>query len=233
MSQVSGRHILIVEDEPKLAAVLRDYLVADGASVDLIHHGDDALPSLRSKLPDLVLLDLMLPGTDGLTICRELRRFSNVPVIMVTARVEEIDRLLGLELGADDYICKPFSPREVVARVRALLRRTRDWQASPALGPEAELELDEERFEARWRARKLDLTPVEFRLLRALVHRPGHVLSRAQLLEQLYMDHRVVSDRTVDSHIKNLRRKFEDVETGSDPIRSIYGVGYKYEPEPT
>ena len=232
MSQVSGRHILIVEDEPKLAAVLRDYLVADGASVDLIHHGDDALPSLRRKLPDLVLLDLMLPGTDGLTICRELRHFSNVPVIMVTARVEEIDRLLGLELGADDYICKPFSPREVVARVRALLRRTRDWQASPALGPEAELELDEERFEARWRARKLDLTPVEFRLLRALVHRPGHVLSRAQLLEQLYMDHRVVSDRTVDSHIKNLRRKFEDVETGSDPIRSIYGVGYKYEPEP-
>lgn len=230
MSQVAGKRILIVEDEPKLAEVLRDYLVADGASVDVLHHGDDALPALRLSVPDLVLLDLMLPGTDGLSICRELRRFSTVPIIMVTARVEEIDRLLGLELGADDYICKPFSPREVVARVRALLRRTQAWQQAVAAGPGAELELDDERFEARWRSRKLDLTPVEFRLLKALAHRPGHVLSRAQLLEQLYMDHRIVSDRTVDSHIKNLRRKFDEIEAGSDPIRSIYGVGYKYEP---
>ena len=230
MSQVSGKRILIVEDERKLAEVLRDYLVADGASVDLLHHGDDALPALRLSVPDLVLLDLMLPGTDGLTICRELRRFSTVPVIMVTARVEEIDRLLGLDLGADDYICKPFSPREVVARVRALLRRTQSWQTAAAAGPSGDLELDDERFEARWRGRKLDLTPVEFRLLKALAHRPGHVLSRGQLLEQLYMDHRIVSDRTVDSHIKNLRRKFEEGESGSDPIRSIYGVGYKYEP---
>lgn len=230
MTQIAGKRILIVEDERKLAEVLRDYLIADGASVDLLHHGDDALPALRLSVPDLVLLDLMLPGTDGLTICRELRSFSTVPVIMVTARVEEIDRLLGLELGADDYICKPFSPREVVARVRALLRRTLAWQQAAVTGAGAELELDDERFEARWRGRKMDLTPVEFRLLKALAHRPGHVLSRAQLLEQLYMDHRIVSDRTVDSHIKNLRRKFEEIEVGSDPIRSIYGVGYKYEP---
>ena len=233
MSQVQGKRVLIVEDEPKLAAVLRDYLIADGASVDVVDHGDDALPALRLSVPDLVLLDLMLPGTDGLTICRELRLFSTVPVIMVTARVEEIDRLLGLELGADDYICKPFSPREVLARARALLRRSRDWKSAAANSANTGLELDEDRFEARWRGRKLDLTPVEFRLLKALVHRPGHVMSRAQLLEQLYMDHRVVSDRTVDSHIKNVRRKFEDAETGSDPIRSIYGVGYKYEPEIT
>lgn len=231
MSQVQGKRVLIIEDEPKLAAVLRDYLIADGASVDVVDHGDDALPALRMSVPDLVLLDLMLPGTDGLTICRELRLFSTVPVIMVTARVEEIDRLLGLELGADDYICKPFSPREVLARARALLRRSRDWRSAAANSANTGLDLDEDRFEARWRGRKLDLTPVEFRLLKALVHRPGHVMSRAQLLEQLYMDHRVVSDRTVDSHIKNVRRKFEDVETGSDPIRSIYGVGYKYEPE--
>lgn len=233
MSQVQGKRVLIIEDEPKLAAVLRDYLIADGASVDIVDHGDDALPALRLSVPDLVLLDLMLPGTDGLTICRELRLFSTVPVIMVTARVEEIDRLLGLELGADDYICKPFSPREVLARARALLRRSRDWKSAAANSANTGLDLDEDRFEARWRGRKLDLTPVEFRLLKALVHRPGHVMSRAQLLEQLYMDHRVVSDRTVDSHIKNVRRKFEDAETGSDPIRSIYGVGYKYEPEIT
>lgn len=232
MSAAQGRRILIVEDERKLAAVLRDYLVADGAQVDVLHHGDDALVALRASVPDLVLLDLMLPGTDGLAICRELRSFSTVPVIMVTARVEEIDRLLGLELGADDYICKPFSPREVLARVRALLRRTRDWRAgSEAPAPDCvPLQIDEERFEARWHGRALDLTPVEFRMLRALLARPGRVLSRAQLLEQLYLDHRVVSDRTVDSHVKNLRRKFEDVEQGSDPIRSIYGVGYKWEP---
>lgn len=231
MSQIQGKRVLIVEDEPKLAAVLRDYLVADGSIVNLIEHGDDALPALRLNPPDLVLLDLMLPGTDGLTICKELRQFSTVPVIMITARVEEIDRLLGLELGADDYICKPFSPREVLARVRALLRRSHDWQRAAGNSVHTGLDLDEGRFEARWRGRKLDLTPVEFRLLKALVHRPGHVMSRAQLLDQLYVDHRVVSDRTVDSHIKNVRRKFEEVETGSDPIKSIYGVGYKYEPE--
>lgn len=232
MSNLQGRRILIVEDERKLAAVLRDYLVADGAAVDVLHHGDDALPALRQAPPDLLLLDLMLPGTDGLSICRELRSFSTLPVIMVTARVEEIDRLLGLEIGADDYVCKPFSPREVIARVRALLRRAHDWHAvggtSPPDGP---LQVDEERFEARWLGRPLELTPVEFRLLKALLQRPGRVLSRTQLLEHLYLDHRVVSDRTVDSHVKNLRRKFEDVREGSDPIRSIYGVGYKWEPE--
>jgi two-component system response regulator BaeR len=226
---VHGKRIMIVEDERKLAEVLRDYLVAEGAQVELVLHGDDALPALRAATPDLLLLDLMLPGTDGSTICREVRRFSTLPIIMVTARVEEIDRLLGLELGADDYICKPFSPREVVARVRALLRRAGQWQGTAVDAHSVDLELDDERFEARWRSHLLDLTVVEFRLLKALAHRPGRVLSRTQLMQQLYADHRIVSDRTVDSHIKNLRRKFEDVATGSDPIRSIYGVGYKYE----
>ncbi|GMU43827.1 MAG: response regulator [Xanthomonadales bacterium] len=233
MSAIQGRRVLIVEDERKLAAVLRDYLVADGAEVDVLHHGDDALVALRQSQPDLVLLDLMLPGTDGLGICRDLRSYSTVPVIMVTARVEEIDRLLGLELGADDYICKPFSPREVLARVRALLRRAHVWQEVPGAAPavaSGPLQVDEERFEARWHGQPLELTPVEFRLLKALLERPGRVLSRARLLEQIYLDHRVVSDRTVDSHVKNLRRKFEDARPGSDPIRSIYGVGYKWEP---
>lgn len=229
---IHGRSILVVEDEPKLAALVRDYLLAEGARVEILAHGDDALPALRANPPDLLVLDLMLPGTDGLSICRELRRFSTLPVIMVTARVEEIDRLLGLELGADDYLCKPFSPRELVARVRALLRRSHDWPGAspPGAAGTGPLVLDEDCFLARWNNTPLDLTAVEFRLLKALAARPGRVLSRNQLLGQLYLDHRVVSDRTVDSHVKNLRRKLAEADPQADPIHSIYGVGYKYEP---
>jgi two-component system response regulator BaeR len=221
--------IVIVEDEPKLAALLADYLRAEGHTVEILTRGDGAVAWIREHAPELVLLDLMLPGVDGFTICRELRQFSTAPVIMLTARVEEIDRLLGLELGADDYVCKPFSPREVVARVRAQLRRARDWQAGRS--PVA-IELDEERFVARVRGKPLTLTPVEFRLLKSLVARPGRVLSRAQLQDAAYVDHRVVSDRTVDSHIKNLRRKIDDACPGYDPIESVYGVGYKYDDAP-
>jgi len=173
-----------------------------------------------------VLLDLMLPGRDGLDICRELRSFSELPVIMMTARVDEIDRLLGLELGADDYICKPYSPREVVARCKAVLRRNR---RSPP--PEREsLQLDEARWRATYHGIELDLTPVEFRLLRTLSAAPGRVFSREHLLDGLYDDHRVVTDRTVDSHIKNLRRKLEQISPEEPLIRSIYGVGYRFEP---
>ena len=149
-------------------------------------------------------------------------------MIMITGRVEEIDRLLGLELGADDYICKPFTAREVVARVRALLRRARDWRERDVNNPAPGLKLDDERFEAHWKGVRLDLTPVEFRLLKSLGERPGRVLSRSQLLDSIYVDHRVVSDRTVDSHVKNLRRKLSDAGNGEDPIESVYGVGYKF-----
>ncbi|HEY0230841.1 MAG TPA: response regulator [Dokdonella sp.] len=216
-------HILIVEDEPKIAALLRDYLVASGYRVSVLDSGAGAADWIREQAPDAVLLDVMLPGEDGLAVCRGVRTFSNVPILMVTARVEEIDRLLGLELGADDYICKPFSPREVVARVRAVLRRVAN-ALQPATAP---VELDEARFEARVQGRPLTLTPVEFRLLRKLVAQPGRVFSRTQLIDALYEDHRVVSDRTVDSHIKNLRRKL--VGMGVDPITSVYGVGYRFE----
>jgi two-component system response regulator BaeR len=216
-------HILVVEDEPKIAALLRDYLVAAGYRVSVLDSGAGAADWIREQAPDAVLLDVMLPGEDGLAVCRGVRAFSNVPILMVTARVEEIDRLLGLELGADDYICKPFSPREVVARVRAVLRRV----ANAMLPAAAPVELDEVRFEARVQGRPLTLTPVEFRLLRKLVAQPGRVFSRAQLIDALYEDHRVVSDRTVDSHIKNLRRKL--VGMGIDPITSVYGVGYRFE----
>lgn len=216
-------HILIVEDEPKLATLLRDYLEASGYAATMIHDGNEVISWVRQHDPDVVLLDLLLPGKDGFTLCRELRSFSQVPIIMITARVEEIDRLLGLELGADDYVCKPFSPREVVARVKSLLRRSRGGQGSLP----APLALDDERFEARFHGSLLNLTPVEYRLLRALAARPGHVLSRNQLMNALYLDHRVVSDRTVDSHVKNLRRKLADAAPGQDPLCSIYGVGYK------
>jgi two-component system, OmpR family, response regulator BaeR len=219
----ASAHVLIVEDEPKLATLLRDYLQASGYAATMLHDGAAAVPWVRQHVPDVVLLDLLLPGKDGFSICRELRTFTEVPIIMITARVEEIDRLLGLELGADDYVCKPFSPREVVARVKALLRRVRGTtDSSPA-----PLLLDDERFEARFHGHPLNLTPVEYRLLRALAARPGHVLSRNQLMNALYLDHRVVSDRTVDSHVKNLRRKLADAAPGHDPLCSIYGVGYK------
>jgi two-component system response regulator BaeR len=219
--------VLIVEDEPKLAQLLTDYLQRDGYVCATVMDGADAIAQVRNFDPAIVLLDLMLPNKDGFTICRELRAFSTVPVIMLTARVDEIDRLLGLELGADDYLCKPYSPREVVARVRALLRRTRQWSnLPPAADP---LHLDHARFEARIDGRVVALTPVEFRLLGKLHEQPGHVLSRAQLQSAIYTDHRIVTDRTVDSHIKNLRKKLSDTKPGFDPVSSVYGVGYRYE----
>ncbi|MBI6922751.1 MULTISPECIES: response regulator [Pseudomonas] len=215
--------ILLVEDEPKLAALVGDYLRAGGYGVDHLADGLAVIPAIRQGQYDLVLLDLMLPGRDGLDICRELRGFSHLPLIMMTARVDEIDRLLGLELGADDYICKPFSPRELVARVKAVLRRSGEQPGN--LG----LELDARAFQARYRGVALELTPVEFRMLAALAVRPGQVLSRDQLMNHIYQDHRVVADRTVDSHVKNLRRKLTAVTPGHDPIRSVYGVGYSLE----
>ena len=218
--------ILIVEDEPKLAALLADYLHASGYETEWLAEGPPVIDAIRANTPDLVLLDVMLPGRDGLDICRELRQFSNVPVIMLTARVEEIDRLLGLELGADDYICKPFSPREVVARVKAILRRANAPAATAATADPA-LIIDAQTHTARLDGQNLDLTPVELRLLKALASAPGRIFSRDKLLDHLYDDHRVVTDRTVDSHVKNLRRKLEAVRTDGEIIRSIYGVGYR------
>jgi two-component system response regulator BaeR len=167
----------------------------------------------------------MLPGRGGLDICKEVRSFSDLPIIMVTARVEEVDRLIGLEAGADDYLCKPFSVRELVARVKALLRRPR--VAAMPVG----LVIDEQKHEVSLDGKALDLTPVEFRLLAALAAAPGRVFPRDRLLEKLYADHRVVTDRTVDAHVKNLRRKLDEIRPGADLVRSIYGVGYKLEME--
>jgi two-component system response regulator BaeR len=220
--------VLIVEDETKLAQVLSEYLHQAGFRSERLERGDAVVPFVEAQPPDLILLDLMLPGRDGMEVCRDLRRFSNLPIIMTTARVEEIDRLLGLELGADDYVCKPYSPREVVARVKAVLRRFDPQPAEHA--DRGGVRVDMEAFEAWCGNQRLDLTPVELRLLNTLLTRPGRVFSRNQLMDQLYSDHRVVTDRTVDSHIKNLRRKLDHCLPGRELIRSVYGVGYKLEP---
>jgi two-component system, OmpR family, response regulator BaeR len=222
------KRILIVEDEPKIAALLEDYLRAHGGfQCSSVQRGDQALDRFRAERPDLVLLDLMLPGLDGIEVCKRLRAESEVPIVMVTARVEEIDRLLGLELGADDYVCKPFSPREVVARVKAVLRRSARAEASSR---DPRLLLDRGQFRALLNGRDLDLTPVEFALLEALHARPGRVFSRAQLMNEMYSDYRVVSDRAVDTHVKNLRRKLHAAAPEVELIESVYGLGYRFNP---
>ena len=219
--------VLIVEDELKIADVLRDYFEREGWSSDHLADGSAAAERILSGRYDCVVLDLMLPGRDGLDICRTVRQSSDVPILMLTARIDEIDRLLGLELGADDYVCKPFSPREVVARVKSILRRVS--RASAGTGSYAGLTMHPERFECLLNTQPLDLTPVEFRLLECLLRHPGRVYSREDLMGFAYDDHRIVSDRTIDSHIKNVRRKISDAGGEDSIIRSIYGVGYKLE----
>ena len=216
--------ILVVEDEERLNTLLCEYLKQAGFETESLFVGDEVSSWTKESNPDLILLDVMLPGKDGLEICKEIRLFSNVPIILVTARVEEIDRLLGLELGADDYICKPFSPREVVARVKAVLRR-----GSGKMQSKQVVELDPERYVATVCGKKLDLTAVEFQLLKILYEKEGRIYSRDQLMDRIYTDQRIVCDRTVDSHIKKLRKKIHAVAPGLEIIRSVYGVGYKYE----
>jgi len=219
--------IMIVEDESALAEVLQDYLTRDGFSVCHLAEGTHVVETVRSNPPDLIILDLMLPGKDGLQICREIRQDSDVPIILATARVEEIDRLLGLELGADDYVCKPYSPREIVARVKAILRRVAAAQAptrSPAL-----INLQAETLSASISGNRLDLTVREFQLLSVLAKRPGRVFSRAQLLDLAYPDDADIYDRTIDSHIKNIRKKIAEYLPDVEVIRSVYGIGYAYE----
>lgn len=213
--------IMIVEDEAELASVVADYARAAGYIPSVFGDGAQALEAIRRAPPALVVLDLMLPGLDGLSLCRAVRAFSEVPIVMVTARVEEVDRLLGLETGADDYLCKPFSPRELMARIKAILRRAGSSTAAPVLA------LDEAARSIALHGQALDLTPSEYAILAALTRRPGQVLSRAQLLDAARADNLDATDRAIDSHVKNLRRKIEAVAPGLEPIRSIYGHGYR------
>lgn len=227
--QNNPESILVVEDEPELAQLLADYLQAANFAVHTLHDGIEADTWLRANKPDLVLLDLMLPGKDGLEICKALRQFSNVPVIMVTAKVEEIDRLLGLELGADDYICKPFSPREVVARVKAVLRRFKESSSENATRNRHGIALNDDNHCVSANGQSLELTTIEFRLFQLMFAQPGKIFSRQHLMDNIYTDYRIVSDRTVDSHIKKLRKKLQGLLGDDDIIRSVYGAGYKFE----
>lgn len=222
-----NEQILIVEDDPRLSIIIRDYLAQAGFATNCLDNGLDVIPFISAQSPDLIILDLMLPGKDGLNLCQEIRTFSNVPIIMVTARAEEVDRLLGLELGADDYICKPFSPREVVARVKTVLRRT----TPQAVSPQQDLVLDEACQKVTIAGQALSLSTVEFKLLNFLVSTPGRIYSRDQLMDAIYPDRRIVTDRTIDSHIKKLRKKIAAAAPDLELIHAVYGAGYKYEPD--
>ena len=214
--------ILIVEDEVKLANVLADYIKLTEYTPHMIHHGNDVITWVKENQPKAILLDIMLPGKNGIDLCKEIRQFSNVPILMVTAKVEEIDRLLGLELGADDYICKPFSPREVIARIKAVLRRTQTVENIANM-----LTLDESRFTVTFNHQAVSLTSVEFQLLKPLADSPERIFTREQLMDNMYSDHRIVNNRTIDSHIKKLRKKLCDISDGKDWIQAVYGTGYR------
>lgn len=225
MNTTAPRRVMVVEDDAKIAQVLVDYLRNDGFLAEAVADGAVALESLKRAVPAALVLDLMLPGLDGLALCREVRRFSDVPILMLTARVDEVDRLLGLDSGADDYVCKPFSPREVMARVRALVRRAE----GRLTGAEVPWHIDDEALRIHWRGQVVPLTPLEFRMLRPLLMHPGRVYSRAQLLDTVHSDWRDVSDRAVDSHVKNMRRKLLAIDPAFDGLSSVYGVGYRFD----
>ncbi len=221
-----NQHILIVEDEVKIASLLQDYLRLDSFDSSHLERGDIVEDWLNHHQPDLILLDIMLPGLSGLEVCKRIRQHSQIPIILLTARVEEIDRLLGLELGADDYICKPFSPREVVARVKTVLRRSANNNSNAAKN---DLRLDTDAYRAWLQGHDLELTAVEFLLLATLVQHRGRIFNREQLMNAIYSDNRIVADRTIDSHIKKIRRKIAQILPEQELIHSLYGAGYKYE----
>jgi two-component system response regulator BaeR len=223
MNSAPLRGVLVVEDDAKIARLLIDYLLNEGYEASSVADGRDGLRQIEHSSPDIVILDLMLPGLDGIGVCQAVRRFSDVPILMLTARVDEVDRLLGLDTGADDYVCKPFSPREVMARVRALLRRA-EGRVSTSSVPWS---VDENAQRIWWVGKLLPLTPLEFRLLKRLVSFPGRVYSREQLQRGVHPDLRDSSDRVIDSHIKNLRRKIQAVDQDCECIVSVYGVGYR------
>ncbi len=223
--------ILVVDDEPKIVEQARDYLERGGFRVITAGDGVTALAQARRERPDLVVLDLNLPGMDGLDVCRALRRESDVPIIMLTARVDETDRLIGLELGADDYITKPFSPRELVARIRAVFRRVQGGVRTPGLIRAGDLEIDLPGHRVTRAGEQIHLTRSEFDLLALLAQHPGQTFTRAQLLDRLHGVAYDGFDRSVDAHIKNLRRKLEVHPAEPRYVLTVYGVGYKFNAE--
>jgi len=223
-----SKSVLVIDDEPKISELCRDYLLAAGYSVLTAADGPQGLALARREKPDLVVLDLMLPGMDGLDVCRELRRDGSVPIIMLTARVDESDRLVGLELGADDYLTKPFSPRELVARVRTVLRRVGGASPPPEMIRAGELSLDRARFKVNLPDSEITLTPTEFEILAVMAAQPGRVFSRAQLLTAAHGVAFESYERAIDSHIRNLRRKLQAGSDEPEYIQTVHGIGYKF-----
>ncbi len=223
--------ILVVDDEPKIVKLARDYLERNGFRVATAVDGQTALSIARHDNPALIVLDLNLPGMDGLDVCRTLRRESDVPIIMLTARIEETDRLIGLELGADDYITKPFSPRELVARVRAVLRRVKGGVHQPGLIHTGDLEIDMQGIRVNQNSQPVHLTRIEFNLLAFFAQHPGQAFSRERLLEQLHGYSHDGFDRSIDAHVKNLRRKIEPDPSNPTYILTVYGIGYRFSDE--
>ena len=223
--------VLVVDDEEKIARLARDYLEQSGFRVMTTGDGPTALAMARREKPDMVVLDLLLPGMDGLDVCRALRRESDVPIIMLTARVEEADRLIGLELGADDYIPKPFSPRELVARVRTVLRRVQGGVRTPGMIRSGDLEIDTLGHRVTRAGGIIELTRNEFNILAALAQHPGQTFTRAQLLDHLHGFAYEGFDRSVDAHVKNLRRKLELNPAEPRYVLTVYGIGYKFNEE--
>lgn len=224
-----AKKILVVDDEIKILDLVKLYLEKNGFEAVVAVDGQEALDAFRRASPALVILDLNLPRIDGIDVCRAIRRESQIPIIMLTARAEDSDKLIGLELGADDYVTKPFSPRELVARVRAVLRRAGNAQVSNEVVVAGDLEIDATRFEARKRGNLLDLTPTEFKLLQALAETPGRVYTRLQLLDRVQGDAFEGYERTIDAHIKNLRQKIEDNPQQPRHVVTVFGVGYKFQ----
>ena len=221
--------VLVVDDDPGIVKLVRAYLEQAGFEVAVAYEGKKAMQIARNDRPDLVILDLMLPEMDGWDVCRALRKESDVPIIMLTARVEESDKLIGLELGADDYVTKPFSPRELVARVRSVLRRVEGMPARPARLSHAEVTVDLSRHLVEVRGQSVDLTPTEFDLLATLMEDPGRAFTRSQLLEAVQGYAYDGYERTIDVHIKNLRQKIEQEARNPQRIKTVYGIGYKFE----
>ena len=221
------KHVLIVEDEKKLADILIAYLNKEQFRVTHYESGSGVSDWVKNNQPNIILLDLMLPDVNGKDLCKEIRRFSTVPIIMVTAMIDEIDRLIGLELGADDYVCKPFRPKEVVARGKAVLRRS-EGDSNQGEIYDA-FEVNDETYSIKLHGDRLDLTPVEFRLLKMFIQSPGRVFNRDQILDNIFEDGRIVLDRTVDTHVKNLRHKLKTASPEHDYVRSVYGIGYSFE----
>ncbi len=225
--------ILVVDDEPRIVQLVRDYLEHSGFTVLVASDGQAALRTARTGRPDLIVLDLGLPGLDGLDVTRALRREGEVPIIMLTARTEETDKLVGLELGADDYLTKPFSPKELVARVRAVLRRAEGLRSpTDVIRVGTDIELDVPRMEARIRARRVDLTKTEFQLLATMARQPGRVFTRAQLLDAVKGVAFESYERAIDAHIKNIRRKIEQDPRSPRYVLTVFGVGYRFAEPP-